>query len=268
VLWAPTTRFLKTTKDDQTSDGRKSSEFSVRVDNQSISGELTESSGLGVAMSSKTGSKGPKKLPKGEVTLEEFAWRTIMPVGAALVGFVIFIYVGWEGTEYLLYSEQKQPVDFNHAIHQEAVDDGCNSCHFFREDGSFSGIPGLDSCIECHEEPAGEEPEELRFIDAYVKPQKEIPWLVYSRQPICVYFSHAAHVKMANMKCEDCHGPIGQSKHVKPYQSNILTGYSRDIWGWDIAGFKKRSYDSMKMDDCADCHRLQGANNACFVCHK
>jgi uncharacterized paraquat-inducible protein A len=43
-----------------------------------------------------------------------------------------------------------------------------------------------------------------------------------------------------------------------------------DIWGRNIAGYKKNTWDRMKMDDCADCHTQKGKenNNACFVCHK
>ena len=88
----------------------------------------------------------------------------------------------------------------------------------------------------------------------YVEPGKEIPWLIYSRQPQCVFFSHAAHVVMGKMECVVCHGPVGESEHMRPYYYNRLTLYSRDIWGANPAGYKKNSWDRMKMDDCAECH--------------
>jgi hypothetical protein len=53
------------------------------------------------------------------------------------------------------------------------------------------------------------------------------------------------------MECVTCHGPIGESEVSRPYEYNRITGYSRDIWGKNIAGFKKNSWDRMKMDDCA-----------------
>ncbi|MCK4727440.1 MAG: cytochrome C, partial [Desulfobacterales bacterium] len=167
--------------------------------------------------------------------------------------------------------------------HVDEVGD-CDGCHYFREDGSFSGIPRLANCLECHEEAVGEHPEEAKLIAEYVEPGKEIPWLIYSSQPDCVYFSHAAHVKMAELDCVTCHGPVGDSDHTRPYQYNIITGYSRDIWGWNIAGMSKNAWDylqvdeaagmkiddpaRMKMDDCAECHEEKGTNNGCFVCHK
>jgi hypothetical protein len=108
-----------------------------------------------------------------------------------------------------------------------------------------------------------------------VAKDREVPWLIYSRQPDCVFFSHAAHVISGQMDCVTCHGHIGESTSLKVYEENRITGYSRDIWGKNIAGIKRNSWDRMKMDDCADCHRENNVNQnsvqtqrgGCFVCH-
>jgi hypothetical protein len=192
-----------------------------------------------------------------------------------ILGLVVSLIVGWVIFPKVLYSHKKQPVDFNHALHNELVEDGCESCHFFREDGTYSGVPELAQCIDCHEEVNGEDPEEEKFVNEYVARGREVPWLIYSRQPQNVFFSHAAHVKMAQMECVTCHGPIGESETLKVYEENRISGYSRDIWGRNIAGFKRTSWDRMKMDDCAECHRKEGVNQnsvqtlrgGCFVCH-
>ncbi len=193
-----------------------------------------------------------------------------------IIGLAASMIVGWVIYPKLLYSEKKQPIDFNHAMHVVEVEDGCESCHYFREDGTFSGIPKLESCMECHEEALGESEEEAKFVAEYVEKGREVPWLVYSEQPDCVFFSHAAHVKAAEMDCETCHGHIGESEHSRVYQENRITGYSRDIWGKNIAGIKKNTWDRMKMDDCAECHieenvrqsSVQTEKGGCFVCHK
>lgn len=195
-----------------------------------------------------------------------------------LLGFFAAAIIGWVLFPKVLYSTQSQPIDFSHAMHVEEVDDGCASCHFLREDGSFSGAPGLAQCIDCHEEVQGESDAEAVFVEEYVSKGREVPWLIYSRQPDCVFFSHAAHVVGAEMECATCHGDIGESDSLKPYQENRLTGYSRDIWGYNIAGFKRHTYDRMKMGDCAECHKeaqiashsssVQTQRDACFVCHK
>ena len=192
-----------------------------------------------------------------------------------ILGFAASLILGWVIFPKLLYSKKQQPINFNHKMHNELVDEECESCHFFRADGSFSGIPRLDSCIECHEEVQGEDKEEINFVEQYVEKGREVPWLVYARQPDSVFFSHAAHIKMGKLECVTCHGNIGESESTRTYEANLITGYSRDIWGKNIAGFKRNTWDRMKMDDCAECHEEAGKKSsvqthkeACFVCHK
>ncbi len=193
-----------------------------------------------------------------------------------ILGLAASLVVGWVVFPKLLYSQKSQPFDFNHALHMEEVDNGCESCHFFREDGSFSGSPRLAQCVACHEDVQGVSEDEKIFVENYVVEDREVPWLVYSKQPDCVFFSHAAHVKGAGMDCAVCHGPIGESDHLKVYEENRISGYSRDIWGKNISGIKRNSWDRMKMDDCAECHMettgrtssVQTKKDGCFVCHK
>jgi hypothetical protein len=193
-----------------------------------------------------------------------------------ILGLVASLVLGWVVFPQLLYSSKEQPIQFNHALHNDEVDEECESCHFFREDGTYSGVPKLEQCIDCHEEVQGEDPEEEKFVTQYVEKDREVPWLIYSRQPDHVFFSHVAHVKMGKMDCVTCHGHIGDSESLKTYQANRITGISRDIWGKNIAGLKKNSWDRMKMDDCSECHVRENVNQnsvqtlkgGCFVCHK
>jgi hypothetical protein len=200
-----------------------------------------------------------------------------------LAGFVGSLILGWAIFPMLLYSTEQQPMNFNHALHMdpekvEGIEgdtdiERCLYCHEFRKDGTFVGNPKLSKCTECHddpESPLGDTEAEKHFLAEYVANEKEIPWLSYSRQPDCVYFSHIAHVKMAEMDCRICHGDLGKTEALPAYQANRLTGYSRNIWGYRISGLKKNSWDRMKMDDCAACHteKRHEENNACFVCHK
>ncbi len=200
-----------------------------------------------------------------------------------LAGLTGAMFTGWVVFPMLLYSEQPQPMEFNHALHMnpEIVDgiegdsetEKCLYCHNFREDGTFAGIPRLASCMECHDDPEfpfGETEAEKAFLVNYVAKGKEVPWRVYYRQPDNVYFSHIAHVKMGEIDCEVCHGNHGLTEKLPVYKENRLTGYSINIWGRNIAGWKLNSWDRMKMDDCAECHKESGEeqNNACAVCHK
>ncbi len=186
-----------------------------------------------------------------------------------VVAFTVVFLSGWLLFPKLLYSEKEQPFNFNHDLHVYEMG-SCDACHYLREDGSFSGIPDLYSCTECHyEEPMGMTEDEKIFCEEYVATNTEVPWLVYARQPDCVFFSHAAHLEGAGMDCVTCHGHIGESTECRPYEENRITGLSRDIWGKSIWGIEKHSWDSMKMDDCADCHeREMGSKGECFQCHK
>ncbi len=186
-----------------------------------------------------------------------------------IVAFVICFLSGTLLFPKLLYSKKEQPFNFDHVVHVEAAG-SCDTCHFLREDGSFSGIPKLATCLDCHTDtPMGETEDEAVFAETYVANEKEVPWYVYSRQPDCVFFSHAAHTEAAGMECVTCHGHIAETTSSRPYEENRITGYSRDIWGKSIWGFKKHSWDRMKMDDCAECHKKEtGHQGYCFQCHK
>ena len=196
-----------------------------------------------------------------------------------ILGVALSMVLGWAVFPKALYSKKNQPVDFNHKIHLLEVEDSCESCHFFREDGTYSGSPRLDQCIDCHSEVIGESENEAVFYEQYVAKGREVSWLVYARQPDCVFFSHVAHVKIGQMDCVTCHGNIGESESLKVYEANRITGYSRDIWGKNIENMiflKENTWDRMKMDDCADCHMKETGRktsvstqkDGCFVCHK
>ena len=61
-----------------------------------------------------------------------------------ILGLAASLVLGWVIFPQLLYSRRNQPVEFNHALHNEEVDEECESCHFFREEGTYSGIPKLE----------------------------------------------------------------------------------------------------------------------------
>jgi hypothetical protein len=209
----------------------------------------------------------------------------LRPVKSGLIYFFFGLFaalvLGWVFFPMALYSRHSQPVNFSHVVHLRA-DNGieganeqerCLFCHEFQEDGTFSGIPKIAKCTQCHENPEsplGKNPEEAVFLKEYVAKNQEVPWLVYSRQPDCVFFSHIAHVKMGKMDCRTCHGDHAKTDKLPVFQKNRISGYSINIWGKNISGYKKNTWDRMKMDDCARCHTQQGRkeSNACFVCHK
>jgi hypothetical protein len=170
-------------------------------------------------------------------------------------GLALALALGWVGFPRLLYATARQPLRFSHRIHaSDKTGLTCADCHPLGEDGRFAGIPGIDNCAGCHAEPQGTSPEELRLVEEYVKPGREIPWRVYARQPENVRFPHAIHVKRAALACERCHGRHGESDTLPDLQTNRITGYSRQL---------------ARMSDCEGCHaEHQRRRTACLACHK
>lgn len=168
-----------------------------------------------------------------------------------LVGLVASIVLGWWGFPKVLYSQKNQPIRFDHVVHVDNQAMECDACHSFRKDGSFAGLPTNANCIECHSEIQGEDPEEARYVNDFVKKGKEVEWLVYQTQPDNVYFSHIAH--KGKFECTKCHLDMANAKTPPVYYENRLSGYSKN---------------TMKMWQCEECHAQNHASNACFVCHK
>ena len=176
-------------------------------------------------------------------------------------GFGLALLVGWVIFPQILYSSKAQPFAFSHAVHGEDGLAGlsCEACHYFNDDGSYQGIPDLESCFDCHTEIQGDSTAEKTFFiqgGRLLREGKSPRWFVYSKQPPCVYFSHAPHIRLAKLECIECHRDITHEDVPPPIKLNRITGYSKFV------------YDNLKMDDCAACHEKNGTSNACFVCHK
>jgi hypothetical protein len=145
----------------------------------------------------------------------------------------------------------------------------CADCHAFGDNGRYAGVPKLDNCAMCHEQAVGETAIEKAFVEQFVTPKRELDWHVYSRQPMNVRFPHAIHVKSAKkLTCEDCHGDHGTTDKLRPYQQNRISGYSRDIWGGNIARIGLKAGEGMKMSDCESCHAKHEVEAGCLGCHK
>jgi hypothetical protein len=210
----------------------------------------------------------PRWRPRNVAQALAAAWSQTAGRLAFVLGLAGGLAAGWLLLPHLLYERQLQPLNFDHAMHTGDVGMACADCHAFRADGSFTGIPAVAACADCHSETQGESPAERRLVDDYVVAGREVPWLVYSRQPQNVHFSHAAHVELAGIECERCHGNHGETSSLPPYEVNRLSTYSRRIWGPRVAGGGPGMGDSMKMSDCSGCHARRGVQDHCLMCHK
>jgi hypothetical protein len=137
----------------------------------------------------------------------------------------------------------QQPMAFSHKRHMEA-DMKCISCHPGAEEQRLAQFPLVSDCMDCHGKVRGSHPDEPK-VRLYAERKQEIPWLRVDRLPGHVSFSHATHVTLAKMKCDDCHQGI--------------LGSTQPLALPDI---------HLKMEDCMQCHRERKASNQCAVCHK
>lgn len=185
-----------------------------------------------------------------------------------VAGFGLVLTAGWIAFPRAAYERQNQPVQFSHKVHREKAGMNCEDCHAIREDGTFSGIPTVDKCAGCHAAPMGNTEEEKRMIKRYIESNREIPWLVYARQPENVRFSHAFHVKLAKLACERCHQAHGDSDSLPAFERDRVSGYSRDILGDPALPAAADRHPGMQMDDCIGCHQRRGVQDSCLACHK
>jgi menaquinone reductase, multiheme cytochrome c subunit len=171
-----------------------------------------------------------------------------------LSGLATTLAWGWLAFPHIRYARSAQPADFRHQVHaQKSGSAQCSDCHALRQDGAFTGIPRTEACAACHAERMGTSPAEATLVDDYIKKGREMPWLVYGRQPANVWFSHAIHTKLAGLACADCHGQYGESNLVLVYARNRISGYTRT---------------AKDMSMCEDCHRRRHVQVSCLGCHQ
>ncbi len=141
-----------------------------------------------------------------------------------------------------LGSKSGQPILFNHKKHMEQGLE-CDACHRFFKTQTFSGMPNLATCLECHKEPVTQSSQEQKIRQFQEKGQ-EIPWRQIYEQPDHVFFSHRRHVVLGKMECKNCHGDIAQSEKppMKPWVKMTM--------GW-----------------CMSCHAKNEVTNDCMACH-
>ncbi len=140
-----------------------------------------------------------------------------------------------------------QPIDFNHAIHVVDEEVPCTDCHVGAETGVHATLPALSTCLLCHMKPQGDEPNEreqaVRDLAAAKTPLR---WTQVTRNAGHVYFSHRAHVSIAELPCADCHGDVSTWTRPPTAPDERL----------------------MSMDACMACHRERGVSNECDTCHQ
>jgi hypothetical protein len=139
-------------------------------------------------------------------------------------------------------SRSEQPIPFNHKKHLEQGLE-CDACHRFYKTQPFSGMPDINTCLECHKDPITKSPEEEK-IRQFREKGKEIPWKRIYAEPDHVFFSHRRHVGLGKLQCQTCHGKIAGSERPP-----------------------SKPWVKMTMNWCMNCHTKNKVTNDCLACH-
>ncbi len=137
----------------------------------------------------------------------------------------------------------QQPLPMSHQRHL-AKDMKCRACHQGVEGEAQASFPTLADCMDCHQKPQGDAPHEPS-VRTFAQNHQEVTWARLNRLPGHVYFSHAAHVTLANMNCEECHRDMRTVDQALAAPDVQLT-----------------------MKTCVACHRQKQASLDCLSCHK
>jgi len=135
-----------------------------------------------------------------------------------------------------------QPIEFPHVIHV-GKQIGCTEyCHESVTTGPVAGLPGVRTCMICHEAIATDRPR-IQQITALRDKGLDIPWqrvYGFSNQDH-VRFNHAPHIR-AKVECSTCHGNVGEQTIA---QRNV----------------------EHTMGFCVNCHNERKASVDCLTCH-
>ena len=158
-------------------------------------------------------------------------------LGVAAGFFLLFLFFSS-----VFGSKTEQPISFNHKKHVEQGLE-CDSCHPYFKTQTFSGMPSIATCMECHKEAITKSPEEEK-IRQFQKRTEEIPWKHIYSEPDHVFFSHRRHVVLGKLDCRNCHGGIRESERPP-----------------------SKPWVRMTMNWCMGCHTKNKVINDCLACH-
>lgn len=170
-----------------------------------------------------------------------------------------------------------QPIKFSHKVHAGEHGIDCMYCHHTAEHSKSAGIPSMDLCLNCHvlirEGTNSGKFEIAKVIDA-VENKKPVEWVRLHNLPDHVFFSHAIHVGVAKLDCNECHGPV-EEMHLMRQHSDLSMGWCVDCHRKTDVQFTENGYYEtfVKLHEKLDEGDLEsikaediGAND-CMRCH-
>ena len=213
-------------------------------------------------------------------------------LGVVSLGMFLGVAVGltwmvsaWLGMPVIFANDEgpTQPIAFPHTTHVQDLGLDCLFCHRNVNEGAAATIPSAGLCLTCHK-VIGDGLEEIDKLRSYVAEDRPIDWVRVHRVPDHVHFVHEAHLRrFAGVKTvvEEWTDPdsqagesrLGEALRIDP---GAVVGQVMDISEAQVCSVCHGDVGSMvtvkqvrplKMGDCVDCHRDNGAPTDCTTCH-
>lgn len=163
-----------------------------------------------------------------------------------------FVISAWLGLPVVFgYDEgPDQPIAFPHTKHVDELGLDCVFCHREVNKGAAATVPSAGLCLTCHH-VIGDGLDEIEKLREMVEDdERPIDWVRVHRVPDHVHFVHEAHIRFFSERdnipesavCSTCHGDVAAMEKVEQVRP-------------------------LKMGDCVECHRENGAPTDCSTCH-
>jgi hypothetical protein len=135
-----------------------------------------------------------------------------------------------------------QPIEFPHNVHVKRKIACTAYCHETVKTGPVAGLPGVRTCMICHNSIARDRPR-IQQITEMRKKGIDLAWQRVFGYPAAshVRFNHAPHIR-AKVECATCHGNIAEQ-----------TVAERNV--------------ELTMGFCVNCHKERKASIDCLACH-
>lgn len=214
-------------------------------------------------------------------------------VTAAMAAVTVFVLTAWLGQPIPVFGFEQtfdQPIAFPHTRHAGAgmmtsVDGtqqllalglDCTFCHRTVTTQSNAGVPAVQQCIFCHQAIGPQSSPQLQVLraaaglDGAIKAPVE--WRRVHRLPDHVRFVHEAHIRYltANPAAINNVPPQNMEAVQGAVQGQTLVAPSMvcSTCHGDVAAMDKvKQVEPLKMGQCVNCHRDNGAPTDCAVCH-
>jgi hypothetical protein len=171
-----------------------------------------------------------------------------------------------------------QPVKFSHKIHSGEQQIDCQYCHTAGEYSKTAGFPPANLCLNCHlliRDGTNSGRFEINKIHHAVDSVELIEWIRIHRLPDHVFFSHAQHVSVGKLDCQECHGAV-EEMHVLEQYADLSMGWcldchrtkNVDFLGNEYYGMTFKGYHEKIVNgeiDSVTVARLGGTD--CMKCH-